>query len=173
MDIKVANLLKDQVNKEFYSSYLYLAFSNYYYGVNLDGFGHWFEVQAAEELDHALKFLKYLQDNEEKVELGAIAAPDAKFDNFRQPLESALVHEKYVTSLINAIFRQAREVDDFRCCQFLEWFIAEQGEEEKSTSELLGKFDLWGGDPKGLYLLNAELKSRPAAATSGGNSASA
>lgn len=164
MDIKVADLLKDQVNKEFYSAYLYLAFSNYYYEQSLDGFGHWFDLQAKEELDHALKFLKYLQDNDEKVILGAIAAPDVKFANNREPLAAALKHEKYVTSLINAIFRQAREVDDFRCCQFLEWFIAEQAEEEKSTSDLLSKFDLFGGDAKGLYLLNAEMGSRTQAA---------
>lgn len=160
MNSKVADLLKDQVNKEFYSAYLYLAFSNYYYGENLDGFGHWFEVQAQEELDHALKFLKYLQDNNEKVTLEAIAAPNINFSNLREPLAAALKHEQYVTSLIHAIFRQARECDDFRCCQFLEWFIAEQGEEEKSTSDLIAKYDLLGGDPKNLYLLNQEMNAR-------------
>lgn len=160
MDIKVAALLKDQVNKEFYSAYLYLAFSNYYYGENLDGFGNWFQIQAKEELDHALKFLKYLQDNNEKVELGAIAAPDVKFANTREPLVEALKHEQYVTSLINAIYRQAKDSDDFRCCQYLDWFIAEQGEEEKSTSDLIAKYDLLGGDPKNLYLLNQELATR-------------
>lgn len=162
MDKKVADLLKDQVNKEFYSAYLYLAFSNYYHGISLDGFGHWFDVQAKEELDHALRFLKYLQDNSEKVTLEAIAAPDAKFTDNRQPLEAALKHEKYVTNLIHAIYRQAREADDFRTCQFLDWFIAEQGEEEKNTSDLIAKYDLLGGDAKGLYLLDAEMKTRPA-----------
>lgn len=161
MNSQVAALLKDQVNKEFYSAYLYLAFSNYYYGENLDGFGHWFAIQAAEELQHALKFLKYLQDNNEKVTLGAIDAPNVNFTDLKQPLTASLKHEQYVTSLIHAIFRQAREVDDFRCCQFLEWFIAEQGEEEKSTSDLIAKYDLLGGDAKGLYLLNSELKARP------------
>lgn len=161
MDKKVADLLKDQVNKEFYSAYLYLAFSNYYHGESLDGFGHWFDVQAREELQHALKFLKYLQDNSEKVTLEAIAAPDVNFSDFRQPLARALEHEKYVTSLINAIYGQARKVDDYRCCQFLDWFIAEQGEEEKNTSDLIAKYDLLGGDAKGLYLLNAELNARP------------
>lgn len=161
MDAKVAELLKDQVNKEFYSAYLYLAFSNYYQEISLDGFAHWFDVQAAEELDHALKFLKYLQDNSEKVTLGAIAAPEANFSNPRQPLAQALEHEKYVTSLINKIYSQAKSVDDFRCCRFLEWFITEQGEEEKNSSDLLAKYDLFGGDAKGLYLLNAEMKGRP------------
>lgn len=79
MNTQVEALLKDQINKEFYSAYLYLAMSNYYYGENLDGFGHWFEVQAREEQEHAMKILKYLQDNGVKVELAAIAAPRRGF----------------------------------------------------------------------------------------------
>ena len=160
MNTQVEALLKDQINKEFYSAYLYLAMSNYYYGENLDGFGHWFEVQAKEEQEHAMKILKYLQDNGVKVELAAIAAPGANFSDYRAPLTAALKHEPYVTSLIPAIYKQARDSDDFRACQFLEWFVAEQGEEEKSTADLIAKFDLLGGDAKGLYLLNAELKNR-------------
>ncbi len=160
MNTQVEALLKDQINKEFYSAYLYLAMSNYYYGENLDGFGHWFEVQAKEEQEHAMKILKYLQDNGVKVELAAIAAPGANFSDYRAPLTAALKHEQYVTSLIHAIYKQARDSDDFRACQFLEWFVAEQGEEEKSTADLIAKFDLLGGDAKGLYLLNAELKNR-------------
>lgn len=160
MNTQVEALLKAQINKEFYSAYLYLAMSNYYYGENLDGFGHWFEVQAREEQEHAMKILKYLQDNGVKVELAAIAAPGADFSDYRAPLTAALKHEQYVTSLIHAIYKQARDSDDFRACQFLEWFVAEQGEEEKSTADLIAKFDLLGGDAKGLYLLNAELKNR-------------
>lgn len=160
MDKKVAHLLQDQVNKEFYSSYLYLGYSNFYIGENLDGFGNWFDVQAKEELDHALKFLKYLQDNNEKVTLETISAPEINFSNAREPLVAALKHEQFVTASINAIYKQAREVDDYRCTQFLDWFIAEQAEEEKSTGDLIARYDLLGGDPKSLYLLNAELLTR-------------
>ncbi len=160
MNAQVEALLKDQVNKEFYSAYLYLAIANYYQGENLDGFGHWFELQAKEEQEHAMKILKYLQDNGVKVELDAIAAPGVNFTDYKTPLLSALKHEQYVTGLIHAIYKQARDSDDFRACQFLEWFIAEQGEEEKSTGDLIAKFDMLGGDVKGLYLLNAELRNR-------------
>lgn len=171
MNSQVAALLKNQVTKEFYSAYLYLAFSNYYYDQHLDGFGHWFSVQAKEELDHALKFLKYLQDNNEQMTLETIDAPNVKFTNPREPLAAALKHEQYVTGLVNAIYRQAREVDDYRCCQFLEWFIMEQGEEERSAEDLVAKYDLYGEDPKSLYLLNAELKARPAATTTSADTA--
>ena len=160
MNAQVEALLNDQINKEFYSAYFYLAISNYYHGQNLDGFGHWFELQAKEEQEHAMKILKYLQDNGVKVELEAIAAPDANFPDLKAPLVATLKHEQYVTGLIHAIYKKARETDDFRACQFLEWFIAEQGEEEKSTGDLIAKYELLGGDAKGLYLLNAELKNR-------------
>ncbi len=162
MNAEVEVLMKDQVNKEFFSAYFYLAISNYYYGVNLDGFGHWFEVQAREEADHAMKFLKYLQDNGVLVALGAIDAPSAAFSDSRTPLEATLKHEQYVTSLIHAIYKKARDTEDYRACQFLDWFIAEQGEEEKSTADLLAKYDMLSGDAKGVYLLNAELKNRQA-----------
>ena len=82
------------------------------------------------------------------------------FTDHREPLVAALKHEQYVTSLIHAVYKQARQSDDFRACQFLEWFVAEQGEEEKSTGDLIAKFDMLGGDAKGLYLLNAELRNR-------------
>lgn len=160
MDKQVADLMKDQVNKEFYSAYLYLDISNYYYEKNLDGFGHWFMLQAKEEQQHALKILKYLQDNNEKVKLETIPAPEFNFTNLREPLVATLMHEQYVTGLIHAISKKARESDDFRSYQFMEWFVAEQGEEEKNTSDLIAKYDLFGDDPKGLYLLNNELGGR-------------
>ena len=60
---KVAELLNIQVNKEFYSAYLYLDFSNYYIGQGLEGFGNWYKIQAQEERDHAMLFMQYLQNN--------------------------------------------------------------------------------------------------------------
>lgn len=168
MNSEVTALLNDQITHEFYSAYLYLAFANYYYDQNLDGFGHWFSIQAKEEVEHGLKFLKYLQDNNEKATLKTIEAPDANFNGPREPLVASLKHEQFVTGLIHAIYKKAREVDDFRCCQFLEWFIAEQGEEEKNASDLVAKYDLLGGQPQDLYLLNSELKTRPDTTTSQG-----
>ena len=159
MNAQVETLLKEQVNKEFYSAYLYLAIANYYHSKNLNGFAHWFEVQAREEQEHAMKILKYLQDNGVMIKLEAIAAPEADFSDNRTPLLAALGHEQHITGLIHAIYKQARDSDDFRACQFLEWFIAEQGEEEKNTIDLIAKFDMLGGDVKGLYLLKAELKN--------------
>lgn len=160
MDKTVRDLLEQQIKHELYSAYLYLGFSNFYIEKNLDGFGHWFKLQAEEEVGHAMKFLKYLQDNDQKVELEAIEKPDCNFNNFKQPLEASLKHEQLVTGLINIIYKAARQADDYRCMQFLEWFIAEQAEEEKNATDLIAKYDLFGTEAKGLYLLNQELGGR-------------
>jgi len=160
LNAKVRELLNDQINKEFYSAYLYLDFSNYYERIGLDGFANWYKVQAQEERDHAMMFYQYLQDNDELVELGAIGKPDKVFADNMGPLQAALEHERYVTALINDIYAAAYEVRDFRTMQFLDWFVKEQGEEEKTASDLITKMELFGNDPKSLYMLNSELGGR-------------
>ena len=160
LNAKVRELLNDQINKEFYSAYLYLDFSNYYERVGLDGFANWYRVQAQEERDHALLFYDYLQNNDELVELAAIAKPDKVFTDNMGPLKAALEHEQYVTSLIDAIYAEAYEAKDFRTMEFLNWFVKEQGEEETNARDLITKMELFGNDPKSLYMLNSELLAR-------------
>lgn len=160
MDKKVANLLNQQVNKEFYSAYLYLDMANYYIDMDLDGFGNWYTIQAQEERDHAMLFMQYLQNNGVKVTLDAIDKPDKVFKKPIDPLVAAAEHERYVTDLIHTIYEAALKVKDFRTMQFLDWFVKEQGEEEKNADGMVKKFELFGDDPKSLYLLNQELAGR-------------
>ena len=160
LDKKVVEILNQQVNKEFYSAYLYLDFSNYYSDEGLDGFANWYKIQAQEERDHAMLFVQYLQNNGEKVTLEAIAKPDVELTSAKVVLEEGLKHEQYVTSLIHNIYDAAYSVKDFRTMQFLDWFVKEQGEEEKNTDDLVKKFQLFGSDAKGLYMLDAELGTR-------------
>ena len=160
MDKKVHDLLNQQINKEFYSAYLYLEFSNYFEDRGLDGFANWYMIQAQEERDHAMLFYRYLQNENEKVTLEAIDKPTVTINEDMDVLKAGLKHEKYVTSLINDIYSAAHEVKDFRAMQFLDWFVKEQGEEETNANDLITKMELFGGDPRGLYLLNQELKAR-------------
>ncbi len=160
MDKKVHELLNQQINKEFYSAYLYLDFSNYFEDVGLDGFANWYRIQAQEERDHAMLFYTYLQNESQKVTLEAIAKPDKVFHAHMDVLQAGLEHEEYVTSLINDIYAAAYEVRDFRTMQFLDWFVKEQGEEETNAHDLITKMELFGGDPKSLYMLNQELAAR-------------
>ncbi len=160
LEKKVRDLINEQINKEFYSAYLYLDFANYYYDLGLDGFAKWYDVQAGEERDHAMKLRDYMVDNGEKVTLDAIDRPEMKLDGVETPLKLGLEHERYVTSLINGIYKAADEVDDYRTMQFLNWYVQEQCEEEKNAEGLLKKYELFGHDAKGLYAINQELSSR-------------
>lgn len=166
LDVKIKDLLNQQINKEFYSAYLYLAFSNYFSERNLSGFSNWYRIQAQEERDHAMLFLQYLENNSETVVLGAVDRPEQDFQGDMAVLEKGLQHERYVTDLIHTIYDAAYSVKDFRTMQFLDWFVKEQGEEEKNAEDLLKKMELFGGDPKSLYLLDQELAARTYAAPS-------
>ena len=128
--------------------------------MGLDGFANWYRVQAQEERDHAMLFYDYLQNNDQLVELEAIGKPDKVFTDNMGPLLAALEHEKYVTSLIDAIYAEAYMAKDFRTMEFLNWFIKEQGEEETNARDLITKMELFGNDPKSLYMLNSELAAR-------------
>jgi ferritin len=161
MDKKVAKLLNQQINKEMYSAYIYLDMANFYADKGLDGFRNWFERQAEEEMEHGMKILHYLQDNGVQIELEPIDKPDAKYVELVDPLNKALEHEEYVTSLIHAIYEAAEECKDYRTMQFLQWFIEEQCEEEKDAGDLVKKYNVFAKDGgMGLYHLDSEFANR-------------
>lgn len=160
LDKAVAQLLNTQINKEFYSAYLYLDFANYYEEQGLAGFAHWYEIQAQEERDHAMLFRRYLLNNGMAVTFSEVDKPENKFVSLPEPLAAGLEHERYVTGLIHTIYDAAYSVKDFRTMQFLDWFVKEQGEEETNAEALVKKMELFGSDPKGLYMLDNELAAR-------------
>ena len=160
MNDKIAFLLNQQINKEFYSAYLYLDMSNYYDGLDLDGYANYYMIQAQEERDHALLFMKYMQNNGLKVTLEAIDKPDKEFNSILDPLVIAAEHERYVTALINAIYHECYEAKDYRTMKFLDWFVDEQMEEEDNADSMISRYNLFGSDPKGLYALDQEYAGR-------------
>ena len=157
---KVAKMINDQITQEFYSAYLYLDFANYYEDQGLDGFAHWFEIQEQEERDHALLMRRYLLNNDVSVTFNAIDKPDKEYKDLKAPLKAALEHEQFITGCINKIYAAANDDQDYRTMQCFDWFVKEQGEEEKNVGDLIKKFKLFGSDPKGLYALNQELLAR-------------
>ena len=160
MNDKIAFLLNQQINKELYSAYLYLDMSNFYDEMDLDGYANYYMIQAQEERDHALLFMKYMQNNGLKVTLEAIDKPDKTFETVLDPLVAAAEHERYVTSLINDIYHEAHQAKDYRTMKFLDWFVDEQGEEEDNADSMVNRYKLFGADPKGLYLLDQEYAAR-------------
>ena len=160
MNDKIAALLNQQINKEFYSAYLYLDMANFYDDMDLDGYSNYYMIQAQEERDHALMFIKYMQSNDLKITLDAIAKPDKVFKTVLDPLVIAAEHERYVTSLINDIYHEAHQAKDYRTMKFLDWFVDEQMEEEDNADSMVSRYKLFGDDPKGLYLLDQEYATR-------------
>lgn len=157
---KVKKLLNWQINQELYSAYKYLDFSRYMNECGLAGFASWYAVQAKEEVDHAMKFFNYLEEENALIELDDIAKPDTKASSVLEVLKDGLEHEKFVTALINNIYDAAQIAKDYRTMKFLDWFINEQQEEEVNAVELITKYELYGGDVSGLYLLDEELGKR-------------
>ena len=166
MNDKIAFLLNQQINKEFFSAYLYLDMSNYYDGLDLDGYANYYMVQAQEERDHALLFMKYMQSIGLKVTLDAIDKPDKVYNSVLDPLVAAAEHERYVSALINEIYHECHEARDYRTLKFLDWFVDEQREEEDSADSMVSRYKLFGQDPRGLYLLDQEYAGRVYAAPS-------
>lgn len=158
METKLISLIQSQINWELYSAYAYYAVAEYYRHQGLDGFHAYFEKQAREEIEHAEKFSEYLQDNDISVKLEDVKVLKKDFQSVRDPLVFFVEHEKEVTSLIHEIYREARDEDDLAAMHFLDWYIAEQIEEEKTSTDLLQKYDLFAKEGGfGLYQLDREL----------------
>lgn len=156
----ISEQINQQIGKELFSAYLYLDIANYYSEQGLDGFENWFYIQTQEEQDHAMLFRRYLLDNEASMTLLPIQSPGGHYQDFGSPLSLALKHEQSVTASISAIYTAARETNDYRTQEFLNWFIREQAEEEKNTADLIKKYALYGHEARGLYQLNQELLAR-------------
>lgn len=157
---EVFDVLNTQINKELYSAYLYLTFADYYEDRGLKGFANWYMIQVQEEVDHAKALRRYLLDNDCTPQMEAIAKPDESFANDMEPLEAGLAHEEYVTSLIHHCYEVAQEAHDIRTQKMLDWFVAEQGEEETNARDMITNMKLFGSDPKGLFDLDREYQAR-------------
>lgn len=158
---KIESLLNEQIQKEFYSSYLYLSFEAYFANRNLDGFAHWFRVQAMEERDHALIFFNYINQVGGRVKFQAIAAPEWEFPSIEEVMKKQVEHERLVTASIYNIADQAIEERDHKTNSFIKWFIDEQAEEEAKAEQNLSKIRLIGeNDGRGILMLDAELGTR-------------
>ena len=157
---KVAQVLMEQVNKEFYSAYLYLSMSAYFSDKGLLGFANWMRIQAQEEQAHAMLMYDFLINRGERVTLNPIDAPENNWTDSLSVMEEVLNHEVYVTSLINNIITVAEEHKDRATMSYFNWFIDEQVEEEANAQDIISKLKLIGDDKSALYLLDKDLSAR-------------
>ena len=154
------NALNEQVNAELYSSYLYLSMCSYYKKISLEGFARWMEVQALEELSHAMKFFDFISERGGKVDLKTIDGPPTSWDSPLAVFEHVYEHEVKVTGLIHRLADLAIEERDHATSNCLQWFISEQVEEETSADAIVQKLKLVGKDGGGLFMLDQELAQR-------------
>jgi ferritin len=149
-----------QMNQELRNAYLYLAMAAYFDSLSLTGFAHYFKVQAREELEHAMKFYEFMVDRGWEVELQDIPKPKTKWNSVLEAAEDFLAAEVENTKRIWRIVDFAREVGDKAAENFLQWFVSEQVEEEKSASELLAKIKLAREQPAALLAIDRMLAER-------------
>src|SRR5512136_2258687 len=135
----IEQALNKQVNREFYSAYLYLAMSSYFESVNMKGFAHWMRVQAKEEQMHALKIYDYIIARGGKSSLLDIEAPKAKWSSAGKVFEEVYAHEQKVTAMINGLVDLAIKEKDHASFEMLQWFVKEQVEEEEHSSAILAQ----------------------------------
>lgn len=160
MNEKMVKAFNEQINKEFYSEFLYLAMKGYFAELNLQGFVNWFDVQVQEERAHAYGMFDYVIERGASVELLAIDKPEVKGKTPLEVFEQVLEHEKFVTSRINYLMDVAEEVKDRAALSFLDWYLKEQVEEEASVGGVLATLKLIGDDKNALLLLDKDLATR-------------
>ncbi len=160
MTEKMQKAMNQQLNRELYSAYLYLAMSAYFENHNLSGFAHWMRVQAREEEAHAMKFYRHLVERGGRVVLSAIESPPKDWKSPLAVFQQALEHEQKVTKMIHDLLNLARAGKDHAADAFLQWFVKEQVEEEFSTNEIVQKLNWIGESAGGLLLLDHELSKR-------------
>jgi ferritin len=156
----MAEAINDQINAEYYSAFLYLSMATKFEDMDLPGFANWMRVQFQEEEYHAMRFLDHMVERGVRVKIKEIAAPPADWAGPLEIFEAAYEHELMVTGLINDLARIAVEDNDFASQQMLQWFIAEQVEEEDNTSSIASKIRMVQEAPGGIYLLDQELAQR-------------
>ena len=152
--------INDQINKELYSSYLYLSMSAYAQNLGLPGMANWMKIQAMEELTHANKFFDWVHERGGKVTLRAIDAVPTEFGSVIETFEKVLEHEQFVTDSINKLVDIAIEISDHASRSMLMWFVDEQVEEEANVVNILDQLKLVEGKGQGLFMIDKDLTAR-------------
>ncbi len=156
----IQDAMNEQIKNEFYSAYLYLSMAAYCDSVNLLGFAHWMRVQAQEETGHAMKFYDFIYDRGGRVILKVIDQPPADFQSPLHVFEEALAHEQKVTGMISNLYALAVQEKDYASQSFLQWFVDEQVEEERTAAQIIETLKMIGDHKGALFMLDRELGKR-------------
>ncbi|MBD5356904.1 MAG: ferritin [Bacteroides sp.] len=157
---KINEALNAQINYEFWSGYLYLSMANHFEAIGRKGIANWFRIQFKEEFDHAQIFINYLNARDGRVILAPIAEVPVEWQSPLDAFANTLAHERKVTALINNLYALAEEEKDFATREMLNWFVAEQVQEEETAQDIIDNLELVGEDGTGIYQIDSELGKR-------------
>ena len=155
---KINDIMNEQINKEFYSGYLYLSMSARLNELGLFGFAYWLKAQAREEVEHGLKLLDYLLDRNSFVTLKQISMPEFEFNGVISVFNKIYEHEKCITKSVMDIAKYAEDECDRMTLTFIDWFITEQIEEEQQIRNIIKRLELFGENNSSLLLMDSEMK---------------
>lgn len=157
---KMQNALNEQINAEIWSAYLYLSMSAYFEDQNLPGFANWMKTQWQEEISHSMKLFDYVNERGGRVLLKPIAEVKTEWTDAVEVFTETLNHERLVSSLINNLVDIAIAEADHATNNTLQWFVAEQVEEESTAENLLQQIKMIDGFGHGMLMLDRELAQR-------------
>ncbi len=157
---KMQEALNEQINKELWSSYLYLSMAAYFEDQNYPGFANWMRVQAKEEVSHAMKIFDYVHARGGRVFLKPIAEVPSQWDDVKTAFDETLKHERIVTESIHELVDLAIKEKDHATNNMLQWFVEEQVEEEATADEILNKIEMTEGKPHALMMVDKDLAGR-------------
>jgi Ferritin-like protein len=160
MQESLQEALNKQMNREFYSSYLYLSMSAYFESLALPGFAKWMALQSKEEWGHGMKFYQYLGERQAGIRLASIEAPPAKWASPLKVFEEAYKHEQKVTAWIGEIMNLAIKEKDHATVNMLQWFVKEQVEEEMNASTIVAQLQMIGSEGPALLMMDHGLGKR-------------
>lgn len=157
---KMNAALNEQINKELFSEYLYQSMSAWFESEGLPGFGSWMAIQAQEEHFHAMKFVNYVYETGGRVIFEAIEKPESEFGSPGGVFDATLEHEQFITASINGLVDLALELKDHATNNFLQWYVAEQVEEEASAQAIIDKLRWIGDNGNAILMMDRELSAR-------------
>lgn len=156
---KVQQALNNQIRYEAESSQLYLAMASWAETKGFEGVAQFMFAQSDEERMHMLKILKYVNERGGHAIITQLDAPVVEFNTVKDMFEQLLAHEIKVSNLINNLVAITFEEKDFATHNFLQWYVAEQIEEEATAKTILDKIYLIGDDKSGFYLFDKDIKA--------------
>ena len=160
MEQKLSEMMSEQMKNELESAYKYLGMAAYFEGTPYHGMAHWMQLQAKEEVEHAMKFFEYIKTRGNGISLGAIQQMNTQYHSPLAAFQEALKHEQLVTRLINDLYTLAVEQKDYASQVFLQWFITEQTEEEEQVQEIIDQLISVADSSAGLFAIDAKLAKR-------------